>query len=292
VSTVTWLAKDLVIVIIETDGDRVHTINAVERWLDEELDSGRVGLKVGALQQGFILDIRSTQSTYFSIGVHGYNGQLPNMDLIVLARRNIELFSPLPVQLDVGGAIESSYLASGKKQSQTRLVQSSILAALGMPTGAHAALLHRNVDAITLTLNQESDSESFDASHFTTASMESTARSALTVTEMIIRTCNNLHEKLHHSTVLYVMLDAEFFVPIGAFMVPPALLLIGLLGIVVVDSCEVDDENKRKNISKNKNTKKLPVLRDPWLAAVSLHTMLICATVVLLNRNTNKDDAH
>jgi hypothetical protein len=261
-SSVSWLAKNLAIVFLQVEEENnTDTLNcshstaleALESWLRcMDLTEAKTAPKqqhqvLGLIQQGIILDIRSIAATEARISVHGYYGQLPNLDLVVLSKKNLEFYTNFPhgVGLDVGRTpAVKTHLGLGLRNDINTLrqrirtsVSFSGYLALGKPTGAHAALLHRGADALGITLTRPDlpnvDSLSGDTSaKIKESDVLLTARNALNAIEMIVRTCNNLHERLHHANALYILIDADHFVNVGACMVPPGLLLASLLLVV------------------------------------------------------------
>ena len=260
-ASVTWLAKDVVVVFLEDSG-QCSPLDSLEGWLEsmDAVDRDGFGVQVvanrerrgapllplGLLQQALIVDIQSRAATEARIGVHGYKGQLPNLDLVALTKRNLEYFTNLKsnVGLDVGsgggGGILSPVFKSSSSRFSTLLQQMRTTAAFawhlaaGCPTGAHAALLQRGADALTLSFSSSSSFAPPPSGETPSPSprddeVHVTARNALVAVEMIVRTCNNLHERLHHSSAMYLLVSADSFVPIGVYLAPPALLLGALL---------------------------------------------------------------
>ena len=245
-SSVTWLGKDLAVVFLDTSPRCSKTTTyTLEKWLERMDVAGaddRLSMHsvppLGSLQQGIVLDIQTSAATEARIGVHGYNGQLPNLDMVVLTKRNIDYFANLPsgTGLDVGGAPATKNPKNELFMDKIRTVIAfaGYLAA-GKPSGAHAALLKRGVDALTVTFtNKDLGQDGFTTKIATKKLMNEgeallTARNALVTAEMIIRTCNNLHERLHHASALYLLVDADNFVNVGAYMAPPGLLLGALI---------------------------------------------------------------
>ena len=55
--------------------------------------------------------------------------------------------------------------------------------------------------------------------------------SVLETVELVLRSLNNLEEKLHHAQHVYAMLSPACFVPAGPVLAGPALLSVGLLAL-------------------------------------------------------------
>ncbi|KAL4548160.1 hypothetical protein Ndes2526B_g07355 [Nannochloris sp. 'desiccata'] len=283
-SGVPWLAKDLAIVFLEVEGgnssdtlrcSHSNALEALESWLRYmDLTEAKEKKKnaaqpprqqqqhqvvLGLIQQGIILDIRTIAATEARLSVHGYNGQLPNLDLVVLTKKNLDFYTNFPhgVGLDVGRApaVKTRSDINTLRQRIRTSVSFAGYLARGKPTGAHAALLDKGADALGIIFTRPElsnlDSLSGDNSAnsiINDSDVVLTARNALNAIEMILRTCNNLHERLHHANALYILIDADHFVNVGACMVPPGLLLAALLLVVAqhVPSMSAEGEKEKK----------------------------------------------
>lgn len=248
-----WLAKTLAIVFVDDGADKTVNKNTTTNTLQQWLVSPVATSTLGTLQQAFILDIQSPRANAAFIDVHGYHGQLPNLDMVVLAKKNIDFFGGgLPVGVAVGRRFFSTPVKPGIKPSYVDRLKTitafTLQSALGNSwgdRGGHGVVLwHRHADALTLILRHDprlvvvlppphnggsgGGSATINNQQQQQFDGMSTARAALSIAEMVLRTCNNLHERFHHATALYVLADAEHYVNIGAYMVPPALLLAAL----------------------------------------------------------------
>lgn len=201
---------------------------------------------------------RSAAAGSAEVAVHGRGGQLPNMDLYYLVKRNLDLHTGLPAALraseaphppavrrsiaaaaDLAGALWPSAAAAARRHAaelQTLAAFASQQAS-GRATGAHAAFLARQIDAATLTLRLHAAAEQpagrqGSGRGSTSPQIHAAASAALTAAEMVLRTFNNLEERLHHSTALYVLLSPSRFAPIGAYLAPPGSLLLAALAQV------------------------------------------------------------
>jgi glycosylphosphatidylinositol transamidase len=85
----------------------------------------------------------------------------------------------------------------------------------------HASALDRGVDALTVQFVLPAAPVQ--------ASTRKTATKLSAAMEITLRSLSNLHERLHHSTSLYLMLDADHFVKHEEYLVPNLLLLIPLI---------------------------------------------------------------
>ena len=223
--------------------------------------------RAGALQQALVLQLagssdatggRSAAAGTAEVAVHGHGGQLPNMDLYYLVKRNLDLHTSLPATLRASEAplppaarraitaaadLAAAAFPAAAAAVRSHAVELRTVAAFasqqasGRPTGAHAAFLARQIDAATLTLRLHAAAEQpagrqGSGRGSTSPQVHAAASAALTAAEMVLRTFNNLEERLHHSTALYVLLSPSRFAPIGAYLAPPGSLLLAALAQV------------------------------------------------------------
>ena len=98
------------------------------------------------------------------------------------------------------------------------------------PYPPHASALDRGIDALTIQAVLQGRSEQArarDVAEF------------VQKMELLVRSLSNLHERLHHSTALYLLTSPERFVKHEEYLVPNLLLLIPLivraLSLVLID---------------------------------------------------------
>lgn len=203
---------------------------------------------------------RSAAAGSAEIAVHGWGGQLPNMDLFYLVKRNLDLHTGLPTALRAseaplppavrsviaaGADLAAAFGPAAAAAARSHAAELRTLAAFagqlasGRPTGAHAPFLARQIDAATLTLRLHGVAErpagrqgSSTGRGAVTPQVHAAASAALTAAEMVLRTFNNLEERLHHSTALYVLLSPIRFASIAAYLAPPGCLLLAALAQV------------------------------------------------------------
>lgn len=210
--------------------------------------------RAGLLQQALVLEVAGGSAApggapgSAELSVHGTDGVLPNLDLYYLIKRNIDLHTslplsvrasvaPLPLAAARGAAALSAAAATlrlappaaAKRYASElqALAAFSVQLASGAATGGHAAFLAHQVDAATLTLRLAATAEhqSAEAAVAAAPQLQAAVYSTLAVLEMVLRTFNNLQERLHHSTALYVLVSPDRFVSIAAYLAPPACLL-------------------------------------------------------------------
>ncbi|KAL4437170.1 hypothetical protein ABPG75_004309 [Micractinium tetrahymenae] len=279
-----WLAKDAALVFVDAACGG-GALQGAQAWLSA-YNSPRDLFsfpRAGLLQQALVLELAGAApsaapavpagaAAWAELSVHGAAGQLPNLDLYYLIKRNLDLHTAIPAVLrpseaplpacaqqaaeGVGAAASAAGLATAQA-AQRHSAELAALAAFssqlasGRPTGAHAPFLGLQVDAATLTLHlaalpehppsgASSSSSSIGSSSSGSPStgvaaqppspqLQAAAASVLAAAEMVLRTLNNLQERLHHSTALYVLLSPDRFVSIAAYLAPPGCLLLATL---------------------------------------------------------------
>lgn len=213
-----WLAKNVIVAYVD-----VSRYAGVHQGMDDLLSIMPRDRRAGQIQQSIIIDIQDGSVDWLdssSIKVHGWNGQVPNFDMFLVARKSIELFAP---KLAVWAERRSS------KGTDTSRYYSSVLSlarfvgkhAFGLSDGGHALLLERSIDALTVefTSTRKAASKTF-------SSEIEGMKSVLQVCEGMVRALNNLQERLHHSTALYALAGPVSVIDIAVYMACPGLLLI------------------------------------------------------------------
>ncbi|MEW5301775.1 MAG: hypothetical protein WDW36_004613 [Sanguina aurantia] len=237
-STVHWLAKDIVWLV--PDSSCGGSLNATMQWvaaygLGQHLSrrsdahvsdfSGRAGL----MQQAIVLESASAGYNRVEVLLESFNGQLPKLDMYQLLR----YFSawqhgrlvltgdrPLPAWLLAwlqGGAVQV-YL-----QKVYTVYQLIWRQALGGPVGPHAAFKSVMVDAVTLRLELQ------DGQQPVYQDLQTAIPHLVDTLELVIRSLNNLVERVHHSFSLYLQTDIAHFVPVEVYIILPVALVAALL---------------------------------------------------------------
>lgn len=235
-STQAHLSKDLIYVI--SDG-HLEGINA---WSSAYFGSTPTGLQVepvasGGSQVWNAISIDYPSDSFSSLEVHyeGFDGQLPNMDVVNTVVRIAE---------NVGGGMPTSFGSRASKsllkEPVQRLAQrwgvrlrsdveyelgnyeEGVHSALrqvgfgvaGQASGPHGFFQRHHVDAITLYAVPAKGPYGFF--HMGR------------VIESFVRSMSNLIERLHHSQFFYLLLNPRRFVPIGTTILIPLFLSISL----------------------------------------------------------------
>ncbi len=207
-----WLAKNVVVVYVDVSK------SSPKFGLDKSLDmflSSVVDRRIGRIVQAVVLDFTKggTEAAWAApsaaLKVHGWNGRLPNLDMLVATRQLAETHFASRERITVHDASTPRDLAWNKARALLRFVCHH---GTGIADGGHAALLDRGIDALTVELSFQP----------TNANL----RGALQMAEGLVRGLNNLHERLHHATGLYALGGASVVIDIGMYTACPSLLAL------------------------------------------------------------------
>lgn len=177
--------------------------------------------RAGQLQQAIIIEsssggngiITSSSSNSIDIRVLGWNGKLPNYDLVrVLTTIASQYHRHLPITINGIGSKQSSSVIL-LLQSMLRFMYKSVV---GYTDGGHGAFIDQTIDAATVVF--------IDGTNTRHASQQ-----ILEYLEMIVRTSSNMHERFHHSTNMYIPFGSSAFVPVSIYIAGPGLLLASLI---------------------------------------------------------------
>lgn len=247
-----WLAKTVLIV----SSDTLSLSGTVDKFLDLYLGSrdgswrgfseGRSLPFSGAMLRNLIvLDVETSRTNGKEVRIlpQGRRGVLPNMDITFLGK---VVFS---------SATKSGVMVMHPHQSRGQELYRKMLSHLPTemhewankflefflfeytllmgPYPPHAGALDRGIDAITIQgILPEDDKTLTDTAQFVQR-MEPT-----------LRALSNLHERLHHSSSLYLIVSPDRFVKHEEYLVPNLLLIIPLViravFLVVMDISRFD----------------------------------------------------
>lgn len=259
-SVTPWLAKTILIVTSNTDISPDRTVesflqlylqssDAINDWTDFRQYAGAIVRNLIVLDATINTNNTLTQSTVqkpygtmneLRILPQGRRGVLPNMDLVFLcttvyARANmfyhthgqqgpgvVMTVHPYNQQVQSLWHTIQPYTSPKLHAWLANLLQfvAFELTLLKGPSPPHAIALDHGIDSITIQ------------AVFTTDSAEQKQQFFLQLvakTEPILRALSNLHERLHHSTSLYLLTSAERFVKHEEYLVPNLLVITPLV---------------------------------------------------------------
>ena len=181
-----------------------------------------------------LLPASSPVSSAFSVHCGGPFGLQPNLDIVavlltVLRERGVQVAvadnfppsSPLSSQWKDRDAASVRHWDSLRVLSDDYrgLMRSAVHHVTGEATGYHGHFIHNNIDAVTVSL--------LPAAAATSPSSFSSFPSGplLVALDVFLHALNNLIEKLHHSTWLYLLLSSTHFVTMSKYIYAFVLLM-------------------------------------------------------------------
>lgn len=283
-----WLAKDVAWLVADARwGPGDHGIAATDAWLREYHAPGSSARgtghrtrrstavaqpspsslapfgRIGALQQAYVVELpEGAVADVASINVVGFNGALPNQDLVNVPVQLAKLagFPSAGIFADssragTGGgggdgdggrgrvkggdlfdALGAVVGSSGFAADLRRVAGFALALARGTPTGSHASFKSYAVDAVTVRVSSRGVPTGVptggahrrgDPGHG--VSGEDAFLRLGTFAESAVRCSNNLLETLHHSMFYYVMVDDDRFLSIAEYVAPQGLMLASSL---------------------------------------------------------------
>ena len=273
ISSSPWLAKDVAWVVPDARWGP-GAVAGADAWLREYHAPTALTPfgRIGAIQQAYVLETpHGPAADVATLRVEGFNGALPNQDLLnaptQLARlagfNKVGVFTNVNAHAGklrgVWGIVERGLRAAGLGAKGTRYVSdlsrvSRFMGALaaGTPTGAHASFKSYAVDAVTVRATSSGDGSGSTVG-------EAAFLRLGTFVESGVRCSNNLLEMLHHSMFYYVMVDDDRFLSIAEYVAPCGLVLVSSLvtavAIAVIGTKPVKNESK-KPVNESKKTKR------------------------------------
>ena len=243
ISSSPWLAKDVAWVVPDARWGP-GAVTGTDAWLHEYHAPTALTPfgRIGAIQQAYVLETpHGPAADVATLRVEGFNGALPNQDLLNAPTQLARLagFSKVGVFTNVNahagklrgvwGIVERGLRAAGLGAKGTRYVSdlsrvSRFMGALaaGTPTGAHASFKSYAVDAVTVRATSSGDGSGSTVG-------EAAFLRLGTFVESGVRCSNNLLEMLHHSMFYYVMVDDDRFLSIAEYVAPCGLVLVSSL---------------------------------------------------------------
>lgn len=205
-----WLAKNVILLYMDTSNVTLHA--GLKAWMTHIMD-GHFDRRIGQVQQAVIFDVSvsdkgKAKGNRVNLKIHGWNGQLPNLDMYMVARKNVELHAPRGTTISMHDSSASSPVID----KILSFIKFMFHHSMGLPDGGHAEMLERGIDAVTLQLQFSGDSHG--------------VKGALQIAEGVVRTLNNLQETLHHATGLYALSGPYGLIDIGMYMSCVVLLLL------------------------------------------------------------------
>ena len=185
-----------------------------------------------------LLPASAPASSAFSVHCGGPYGLQPNLDIVavllnVLRERGLHVavadnFSPdSPLSSQWKGRDAASarrWDRLGVLGDDYRgLMRSAVHHVTGEATGYHGHFIHNNIDAVSISLMPAAGAASSSSSSSSSSAFP--AGSLLVSLDVFLHALNNLIEKLHHSTWLYLLLSDSHFVTMSKYIYAFVLLI-------------------------------------------------------------------
>lgn len=217
-----WLEKDFILAAVPSDAGRRRSTAAFEAWVQryhtpslEDFPRG------GQILVSWVLEIpRGEPYSTLSVVPGGHHGLSPNLDAIsVLLRllRNHQVpTSVCEARTTPPALLERSPSLPAPLHAHKGLLRCMLNQVTSLETGFHGALLVYSVDALTLRSVVEEPGRHH---HWNLHS----SLAVLRAMEGSLRAANNLVEKLHHSTSLYILVSTKIFTIMEKYVIGTAL---------------------------------------------------------------------
>ncbi len=304
-----WLAKDVAWLVADARwGPGDHGIAATDAWLREYHAPGssargaghrarrsgggivpasyRRGIvpspsshepfgRVGALQQAYVVELpEGAVADVASINVVGFNGALPNQDLVNVPvqlaklagfpRAGIFADSSTAGTGDGGGdsfdALGAVVGGAPFAADLRRVAGFALALARGTPAGSHASFKSYAVDAVTARMSGERAPAGVPTggAHRRGDPVRGVVGEDAflrlgTFAESLVRCSNNLLETLHHSMFYYVMVDDDRFLSIAEYVAPQGLMLASSL-VTAIALAVIGTSSAREETSTSTST--------------------------------------
>ncbi|CAH8581964.1 unnamed protein product [Dicrocoelium dendriticum] len=227
-----YWAKDIVIVF--PDSDYV----GLTAWLEayhgsdssEYLSWSELQGRSGAIQAGLNLEFSHFDAGSVDILSEGKNGLLANLDLVNTV---VRLAHKLNIEPVVNGQVYTNIrdFTMLRWQDALGLLHAVWTQSSGSPTGLHGLPIGYQIPAVTI--------RGPSRAHHSAAHMKNGAHLGKLI-EGILRSLNNLQERMHQSFWYYLLPNPMRYVSIGVYM-PPVLILIGSLLLKVISFWWIPD---------------------------------------------------
>lgn len=219
-----WLAKDYVFVLANSSAGLGH-------WVDNYMyHEARAGNPQAAIN----LEVpRRTTTPSLTIGLHGFNGQLPNLDMLN-ALSKVLGYSGLSSQYitlyDKPTGVREKILnfLNSKFDVPHTLSSFMIDQAIGVPTGDHAYFNRYRIDSITIRMG-DLPVTSKSSGRYRTPTQSNVVYGVVG----LIRSLNNLLEHLHQSFYFYVLTNHHRYLSIAEYSVSIGLIVVPLLAAII-----------------------------------------------------------
>ncbi|KAG0666333.1 Glycosyl phosphatidyl inositol protein transamidase complex subunit [Rhodotorula mucilaginosa] len=237
-------SKDIIFVV--ADG----YIDGMQAWLDAYHGNGqskRLPLTTGPIWAAINLDYPHHSFSHIGLYFEGANGHLPNMDLINSASRILHHTGIQPLLHTYNSHDDQHPLIKSVSEALPQVVRSEVKTylhgaanlfrqvALGADSrvlGPEGSFGRYRIDAIALFGVPAEGPHGFHALG--------------RATESLVRSLNNLLERLHASVFLYLMTSVDTFISVSNYLAAPILIGAGLTidGLITWSQASASANNK------------------------------------------------
>jgi len=216
-----YWAKDLIFVVYD------HNTIGTSAWLqayhslqDNDIKFEPLSYRSGLIQEAINFELCSPTGIFSSVGLYfeGSNGQLPNLDIVNTV---FKLANSVRLPISIFDSTVKRYQRLDDKEYYIECAKNLLRTAKhqihGIPLKAHGVFVRYKIDAITLHGNNNKEERSSFG-----------IKPIRTYAEGLVRSFNNLLEKLHHSNHFYMIPYSGYILDVGYFY-PPVVLLAGFL---------------------------------------------------------------
>mmetsp|Transcript_40511 Transcript_40511/g.114746 ORF Transcript_40511/g.114746 Transcript_40511/m.114746 type:complete len:705 (-) Transcript_40511:134-2248(-) len=301
---VAWLSKSIILVAPDASCGFAGS-TAVGEWLAEyhgpppmtavhqmQQQGGRM-LRGGRIQQALVVEMPPGSEgslDRFEVLMQGPWGETPNLDIVHLTAWTARRYTGLPVDLATDHlghnflqeAVQPLLtklgvppLSPGHLAYAQKLIGMGGFIALqlsGSSTGSHSPFHARGADAVTLRAVADAPARP----QGTKLPGYKTAMKLSEVMEVVVHSCSNLVEALHHSYKMYAMLGAHHFVTPEVYLVPTVLIVLAFL-IQAAAVKQVDSGAGERHCSSH-----LAGNASGWAAAITAVLLIhVCCWVAL-----------
>lgn len=219
-----WMAKDYVFVLANSSAGLGH-------WVDNYM---YYEARAGNPQAAINLEVpRRTTTPSLTIGLHGFNGQLPNLDMLNalgkilgysgLSSQYITLYDkPTGVREKILNFLDT------KLNVPPTLSSFMIDQAIGVPTGDHAYFNRYRIDSITIRMGDLPVVSKY-SNRYKTPTQSNVVYGVVG----LIRSLNNLLEHLHQSFYFYILTNQHRYLSIAEYSVSIGLIVVPLLAAII-----------------------------------------------------------
>jgi glycosylphosphatidylinositol transamidase len=238
----TYWAKDIIFLVTDYEAIGIQAWTAAYHGnfheYKQHLSFGELHERSGSIQAAIVLELSTNSISRLNIKFEGYNGQLPNLDLVNTASHLCRHESiPPTVQKRLDPKTDNEFQSSVHSFVTLLSMMSNQIS--GSATGNHGFFQKYHIEAITLQgVKMKNAKKSFNFGEVGR------------VIEGIVRSVNNLLERFHQSFFFYLLPATNRYISIGLYMPPFGLLVAAALVKAIalwIDSVETAVNGGKRN---------------------------------------------